>query len=166
MQSWLSASLGHISGQPSLESCLPEEGDDLLEGDIIQRELVKVTIIKAEIIRMTHDENLTDNAVINKFREQLRSFYKQLPQIMSVGSVLDPQKAAPLRPNIYYLHLFYLSAMELIHRRVMANPAKAKESEPAKAAVREGLLAAKMAARIFALMRLEGAIVQICWMCT
>ena len=157
--------MGYISREEGTEVHLPEETDNILTGDIIQGQLVKVTIIKATIIRTMDDDGLVDDTAVDKFRQALRSFYEELPSTMAIGTASNVQWPAPLRPNIFYLHLFYLSAMQLLHRRVMANKDRFSHSQTAKAAVREGLMAAKKTARILALMRLEGAIVQLCWLC-
>ena len=157
--------MGYISGKEDKGDYLPDETDSILTGDSIQGQLVKVTIIKAAIIRATDDNDLTDDATIDRFRHALSVFYEQLPATMAISSIFNVQRPAPLRPNIFYLHLFYLSALQLLHRRIMASHGKYTQSQTAQMAVREGLIAAKTTARILALMRLEGAIVQLCWMC-
>src|ERR1700749_5143016 len=121
--------------------------------------------MKASIIRTMEDDGLADNATIDRFRQAQRSFYKELPSTIAISTVFNVQRPAPLRPNIFYLHLFYLSAMQLLQRCVMANQCRFAQSQTAKAAVKEGLMASKTTARILALMRQEGAIVQLCWLC-
>ncbi|KAI9166566.1 Peroxisome proliferation transcriptional regulator [Paramyrothecium foliicola] len=162
---WLSASLGHSSGQDHQDYHLPQEDNAVLTGYVIEGQLVKATMIKAAIIRKMGDNCMADDSTIETFRNALRTFHHELPLTVTIDTLFDVQRPDALRPSIFYLHLFYLSAMQLLHRRIMANQLECTNSEPAKEAVREGLLAAKMTARLLALMRLEGAVVQLCWMC-
>jgi hypothetical protein len=82
-------------------------------------------------------------------------------------SLISGQQTTPLRQVIMYFHLFYLSAMQLLHRRTMVNAKHPNSSGRGctKTGVRDGLMAAKMVARMFALMKQEGYIGQFCWMC-
>ncbi|KAF2708779.1 hypothetical protein K504DRAFT_288900 [Pleomassaria siparia CBS 279.74] len=164
---WLSGSLGYASGRVSPKLCLLEDIHDAEDSDIVQRELVKVTIIKSSIIRAIPRNGTMDEDIIDEFRKELNAITKGLPEWMGLGTLIDSQKATPLRRIIMYFHLFFLSAMQLLHRRAMSKLAENKlpKSETAITAVREGLMAAKLAARILSLMRQEDSIIQLCWLC-
>ena len=135
------------------------------EEDVLQQELVKVTIVKAKIIRAIPDDGAIDGSVIDKFRQELNDIKKELPEWMTMASLISGQQATPLRRTIMYFHLFYLSAMQLLYRRVMANPVHLRDRVDIKTGVRDDLMAAKMVARMLALMTQEGYIGQFCWMC-
>lgn len=126
-----------------------------------------MTIIKARIIRAIPDDGLVDDAVIVEFQQELNALNEALPEWMTMGSLINSQQSTPLRKVVFYFHLFFLSAMQLLHRRTMANPTHC--SSPGRlntrTSVREGLMAAKMTARMLALMQEERYIGQFCWMC-
>jgi hypothetical protein len=143
-----------------------DKDEDVHDEEIIQRELVKIAMIKVKIIRIMATDDLVSDAAIGELRNDLSDFHQKLPAWMRIGSVFDSQRPTPLRRIIFYLHLFFLSAMQLLHRRVMCHPVCFEQSQHAKAAAREGLMAAKMASRVLSLMCLEGTFVQNCWMCT
>jgi hypothetical protein len=146
---------------------LLEEIEDAEDEDIVQRELVKVTIIKSRIIRAIPKDGAMSDFVIDSFRQELNAITKGLVDWMTLGALLNSKKPTPLRRIIMYFHMFFLSAMMLLHRRALADLTSlpAVRTANKKIAVREGLMAAKLAARILALMRQEDCIVQLCWLC-
>jgi hypothetical protein len=167
--SWLAASLGYASGQavPSLDSLEMEQG--VKEEDIIQQELVKVTITKARIIRAIPDDGgPVDEAVIENFRRDLNEMTERLPEWMTMGALISGRESTPMRRFVMYFHLFFLSAMQLLYRRAITN-ATNQSSQSGQLALRTGirddLMAAKMVARMLSLMNQEGYIGQFCWMC-
>lgn len=133
--------------------------------DVIQNNIVAVTIIKSRIIRTMSGRGSIDDIVVDNYRNELKDFYQALPPELAIGYVFNIDRSAPSRANIFYLHLFYLSAMQLLYRRVLLDTNQSKQCDSAKAAIKEGLMASRMAARVLSLMQLEGAIVQICWLC-
>lgn len=163
---WLAASLGYAPSQPIPTSTLLPTSQDAKE-DIVQQELVKVTIIKARIIRAIPDSGIVSDHIIDEFQQELNALNEALPDWMTMSSLLNAQRTTPLRKAVFYFHLFFLSALQLLHRRTMANPTHC--STPThlntRTGVREGLIAAKMAARMLALMQEESYIGQFCWMC-
>lgn len=162
---WLDGSLGHISTAQKPSTELLQVSADGNLSEIIQNEIYKVTAIKAGLIQFKPADSYFDGFTIDNFRQELKDFHQALPSNVSIGILFDAQHASPLRANIFYLHLFYLSAMQLLHRRVISNPEQARMSLSATAAISEGQAAARVAARLLSLMRLEGAIVQLCWLC-
>jgi hypothetical protein len=146
---------------------LLEEIEDAEDEDIVQRELVKVTIIKSRIIRAIPKDGAMSDFVIDSFRQELNAITKGLVDWMTLGALLTSKKPTPLRRIIMYFHMFFLSAMMLVHRRAMADltTLPAVRTANKQLAVREGLMAAKLAARILALMKQEDSIVQLCWLC-
>lgn len=136
----------------------------------VQTEMVKITIMKAKIIRTIYDERVVNDNVIAGFRSELRVIHNKIPEWMSMKVLTVEKKIFPLRKVVMYVHLFYLSAMQLLHRRVMkdftihgtvANHGR----DSARQAVVEGVIAAKMAAKFLGVMSSEGSLVQICWLC-
>lgn len=155
--------MGYASGQdiPNLAALQLEHGVE--EQDIIQQELVKVTIIKAKIIRAIPVDGAANDYVIDNFRKELNEIREGLPDWMTMGALISDRQTTPLRRVIMYFHLFFLSAMQLLYRRAMADPMHLNPG--IKNGVRDDLMAAKMVARMLALMNQEGYIGQFCWMC-
>jgi hypothetical protein len=112
--------------------------------------------------------------IITGFRAELSTFHAQLPDWMSLGHLLSNNENPLLvqfRPVIFYVHIFYLSAMMLLSRRLIiayvALDATGKVQLPkeARAAIQEGFQAARTNARLMGSMMTEGKIVQVCWLC-
>lgn len=89
---------------------------------MIRRECVKVTIIKAAILQRISTKAPVAEAVTLDFRARLSTFHSQLPEWMGLGQLLGGSSSelmTQLRPVIFYVHLFYLSAMMLLSRRLI-----------------------------------------------
>jgi len=170
VNSWLGATLGYVPTHIDQPSQLPPSEVDNRREYVVQTEMVKITILKAKIIRTIHDDSVVDDNVIAGFRGELRIIHNDLPDWMSMKVLTEEKSRYPLRRVVMYVHLFYLSAMQLLHRRVMKDttiheiPARGNR-ESARQAVIEGVMAAKMAAKFLGLMTSEGSIVKICWLC-
>jgi hypothetical protein len=162
--------LGYLSGTNDVSFYVAPIGDHNKQEYIVQTEMVKITVMKAKIIRKIHDNSIVDDAVIAEFRGELRGIHNDIPDWMSMKVLTDEKRSFPLRRVVMYVHLFYLSAMQLLHRRVMKDPTIHQTSahngrESARQAVIEGVIAAKMAAKILGLMTSEGTIDKLCWLC-
>jgi hypothetical protein len=141
---------------------------------MIRRECVKVTIIKAWTLHRIPVTAPIPEDTISDFRTQLSTFHSQLPEWMSLGWLIA-SKESPLmvqfRPLIFYVHLFYLSAMMLLSRRLVIayiSPdmtGKIQLPTEAHMAINEGFLAAHTNAKVLDAMLSEGKIVQVCWLC-
>jgi hypothetical protein len=142
--------------------------------DMIRRECVKVSIIKAEMLHRIPKTAPVSRHVILSFHTRLQTFYDQLPDWMSLAQLLANganHRMIQLRPVIFYVHLFYLSAMMLLSRRLViayvALDATGHVSFPTEArrAIQDGFEAAQSNAQVMALMVAEGKVVQVCWLC-
>ncbi|KAF2121462.1 hypothetical protein BDV96DRAFT_213376 [Lophiotrema nucula] len=165
---WLAASLGYAPGQASSTLYLLHNESEGRDEDVIQRELVKVTIIKAKMLRAISNGDPLEDHTIEAFRQELKLLEASLPPWMRVTSLLNGRTNFPQSRTAMYFHLFFLSAMQLLHRLPMANSLQLSllpVRQTAQAAMKEGLMAAELAARLLNLMRLEGLVVKICWMC-
>jgi hypothetical protein len=141
---------------------------------MIRRECVKVTIIKAWTLHRIPKTAPVPEILIADFRTELSAFHAQLPDWMSLGHLIAKKDSTPLdqfRPVIFYIHMFYLSAMMLLSRRLViayvSSNATGKVQLPkeARMAIQEGFQAAKTNARVMDAMLSEGKIVQLCWLC-
>jgi hypothetical protein len=138
------------------------------ESAMMQTEMLKIAAIKTNILRLITPDNVPDATVLDSIRMDLKTFHNQLPDWMNMDSLGLENQFVPMRQAVFYLHLFLLSAMQLLHRRMMAFHHQLSISvniENTKAVIRDGLVAAKMAARLLTLMHKDGYIVQAYWVC-
>lgn len=166
--SWISTTLGHVPSQAAPQILGLGQDHVLEEENTIQQEITKITTIKANIVRSMSDTSNIVDATVGHLREELRAFHQQLPSWMAITGIPQVQVATSSRQLIYYLHLFYLSAMTLLHCRIMAardSLHPSTESQHAKAAIRDGLVAAKINARILGMIHKDGSIIELWWMC-
>jgi hypothetical protein len=93
---------------------------------------------------------------------------------MSTAALLGGESSslmATFRPVIFYVHLFYLSAMMLLSRRLIIAyipldaAGRVRLPPEARRAVEEGYQAAETNASVMSLMLQEGKVVQVCWLC-
>jgi hypothetical protein len=142
--------------------------------DMIRRECVKVTIIKAETLHHIPKVGPVPENIVSYFITQLQAFHNQLPDWMSLGSLIaneDNNLMIQFRPVIFYVHLFYLSAVMLLARRLVvahvALDSTGKVALPTMAhrAIRDGFIAAKATAQVLESILGEFKVVQVCWLC-
>jgi hypothetical protein len=127
--------------------------------------------VKKGIILRTIGEQ-PSNPTIRMLRDDLRSFHEDMPSGMTLNHLtLSSGIPSDLRRIVFYMHLFYMSALMLLYRLILRHTdgvdyltsAHVCPHEAQKAAG-EGLLAAKTAARILHLLLTEGSVVRICWL--
>jgi hypothetical protein len=174
LYSWLSASLDYTSDSlgPNVQS--PIDDIDAPPEDMIRRECVKVSIIKAALLHRLPTKTPVPEATTLEFRAQLSRFHAHLPDWMTAAKLLggdDGELMSMFRPVIYYVHLFYLSAMMLLSRRLMIayiplDTVGTIDLPPeAQRGIEEGYQAAQLNASVMNLMLQEGKVVQVCWLC-
>ena len=144
--------------------------EQLLPEEVVQQEMAKIAVMKGVILRTI--EQPVSNFTIQTLRNDLRGFHEGLPDWMKLSHLTSSSgMSSSLRLIIFYVHLFYLSALMLLHRLVLRNienvansiTAPASTEEMRNAAV-EGYLAAKSAARILHLLLTNGSVVKFCWL--
>ncbi|KAF1914820.1 hypothetical protein BDU57DRAFT_589002 [Ampelomyces quisqualis] len=174
LQCWLSASLDYLSDALGSAALNATEDPNAPPEYTIRRECVKVSIIKAEMLhRILKATPVPENIVIN-FHNRLEQFHNQLPGWMTLRQLIADDGSdlmKQFRPIIFYVHLFYLSAMMLLCRRLItsyvATDSVGTVALPAEAqrAIRDGFVAAQTNARVMGSMLAEGKVVQVCWLC-
>ncbi|KAI4955230.1 hypothetical protein J4E91_001088 [Alternaria rosae] len=174
LQCWLNASLDYSSDSLVFKVQSSLDGLDVPPEDMIRRECVKVSIIKASLLHRLPSKAPVPESITLEFRAQLSRFHAQLPSWMSVAALLGGDNSslmATFRPVIFYVHLFYLSAMMLLSRRLIIAyiPLDAAGiivlPPEARRAIEEGYQAAELNASVMSLMLQEGKVVQVCWLC-
>ncbi|KAL7777733.1 hypothetical protein CFE70_004402 [Pyrenophora teres f. teres 0-1] len=152
----------------------PLDGLDVPPEDMIRRECIKVSIIKAALLHRLPTRAPVPEVVTLDFRTQLSRFHAQLPESMTAAKLLGNTGSGLMttfRPVIFYVHLFYLSAMMLLARRLIIAHipldvlGKVDLPSEAQRAIEEGYHAAQMNASVMNIMLQEGKVVQVCWLC-
>jgi hypothetical protein len=86
---------------------------------------------------------------------------------MTMKSLVEASEKNHLRRITFYAHLFFLSAMQLLYRRIISNLFSTNTllGRCATEAIRDGLEAAKTAINLLGLMRQDGYFAHFGWMC-
>jgi hypothetical protein len=147
---------------------------DALPEDMIRRECVKVSIIKTEMLYTIPKTAPVLEEIVFKFQSRLQVLHDELPDWMGFHQLIMNEQSDlmnRLRPVIYYVHLFFLSALMLLSRRLIIAyvvlDATGRISLPSNShrAIRDGFVAAEHIASITEFMLSEGKVVQMCWRC-
>jgi hypothetical protein len=174
LQCWLSASLDYLPdalGSAALEA---SENANAPPEDIIRRECVKVSIIKAEMLHRIAQTAPVPEGTVSDFVYRLEQFHGQLPGWMTLRELIannESELMTQFRPVIFYVHLFYLSAIMLLSRRLLIayiplnSIGTVSVLAEAQRAIRDGFVAAQTIARVMESMLAESQVVQVCWLC-
>jgi hypothetical protein len=150
------------------------EDADAPPEDIIRRECVKVSIMKAEMLHRIAKTTPVPEGSVTDFLHRLEQFHGQLPDWMTLRQLIANEESdlmTQLRPVIFYVHLFYLSAIMLLSRRLVIaympldSIGTVSILAEAQRAIRDGFVAAQTIARVMESMLAEGKVVQVCWLC-
>ena len=96
-------------------------------------------------------------------RNDLQDFYNDLPPWMMLDQLPTVGINLTLRSTIFDIHLFYLSGMILLSRRLISRGLP-YELEQSRLGIMEGLLSAKTAAQLLMLMKHEGSLYRTSWL--
>jgi hypothetical protein len=151
-----------------------QSNEKMLPEDILQANMLKICAIKARIFHAFGGRGHTKASELRALQEELQAFHSELPGWMTMDQLLAAESNESLRSIIFYVHLFYLSATMLLHRKLLSKLVSVEEQSPVpinnvpehiQQGIADGLLAAKTAARLFNLLQADGNIAQICWLC-
>lgn len=174
LQCWLSASLDYMPDALGSAALKATEDADAPPEDIIRRECVKVSIIKAEMLHRIAKTVPVPEGSVTDFLHRLEQFHGQLPDWMTLRQLIANEESelmTQFRPVIFYVHLFYLSAIMLLSRRLVIaympldSIGTVSVLAEAQRAIRDGFVAAQTIAWVMESMLAEGKVVQVCWLC-
>ncbi|KAK0720194.1 hypothetical protein B0H67DRAFT_178870 [Lasiosphaeris hirsuta] len=181
--SWLSSTLGYISGNgdSAFQKLVPlaeTEIDHTSEiGEIVQAEMTKICMLKAEVLRMHLASKELTNTGIDCVMNALQDWHGRLPQQMHLSNLGRQDLTDQVRRSIFHVHLLYLGAIILLYRRVAcqfvqsynlggqldnstADKSRARLLDHAE----KGIIAARHSARILGLLLAERGIFRRCWL--
>jgi hypothetical protein len=135
--------------------------------DVLQQNLAKITLLKASILRAAACFRTLPPAVLTQLCTDLESWRLNLPDFMRLEALVISSDISPDRRRlIFYMHLFYMSAIMLKARAVLARQGVVASYfmiPERRAAVSEGIYAARNSARLLGLIYDENAVVKNCW---
>lgn len=138
--------------------------------DIIQHEVAKVTIIKSRFMQTANNLRTPSPLLLRSVREDLASWHDQLPRWMQLNHLAEQSSdvSGDKRRVVYFVHLFYLSAIVLKSRIVHGVQninCPAYDSTEMRVAVIDGVEASRSSARILKLLLMAETVFKKCWLC-
>ena len=147
--------------------------DELTLDDMIQREITRVSIMKAGVL-YSDVQGKTNLESTQALWATVRKWHDDLPPPIQLANVAQADMDHDSRMVVHYLHAFHLSTMMLLHRRSISHLTQTSDLSSAEmdgtlpewsALLEEGATVAKRSARILELLLHEGAVVKRCWLC-
>ncbi len=138
--------------------------------------MTKICILKVDILQISFTSDELAALTIESLMKDLQGWYDQLPAQMHLANLRRVDLSAGVRRSIYHVHLLYLGAVMLLHRRMASYFIRSKGLEKSRdfswepfekmlfKPVEEGILAARHTSRILGLLLEEKAILKQCWL--
>jgi hypothetical protein len=143
---------------------------------VVQTELAKICILKADILRMQlAHEDLTAQSIETVIAD-LQRWYAELPEVLRIGYAGREDLNTETRRSILQIHLLYLGASMLLYRRIaskFAMPYCVRKDDDVRYETMEKLLnrhstetvmAAHASARILKLLLDDNGVFKRCWL--
>ncbi|KAF4500027.1 nitrate assimilation regulatory nirA [Fusarium agapanthi] len=179
VRSWLTATLGHIPS-PEVSRCihdtreqidntgaLDSAAEDPVLG-VLQQKMSQITVLKANIVRTVASFKVLSSTILRQMHDDLDQWRSSLPAYMHLETLVHTPEISPDQRRVtFYMHLFYMSALILKTRAVLATQkdiAACTWDLEAKAAILQGIQAARSSARLLGLILEEKAVVKNCWL--
>lgn len=148
---------------------LPDCTEQNVVIDMLQQSMARITVIKANILRTVACFRVLSPATLRRMQEDLDSWRSNLPPYMRLEALVKPAEVTPdQRRVIFYMHLFYMSALILKARALLSNQRVAASLSTyhpeVNAAIVDGLHAARNSARLLRTIYIENAVVKNCWL--
>ncbi|KAK4152019.1 hypothetical protein C8A00DRAFT_35335 [Chaetomidium leptoderma] len=179
--SWLSSTLGYISGEDDaseFEMLLPvaEQDHDSYSaelGELVQAEITKISLLQAGILRNHLAVPELTTLGLDGIIRELQEWHGQLPESIKLRSLYRQDWTPLVRWSIYHLHLFYCGAFMLVYRRIAAHCVRlqrtggglnsASREANLLSLVEQGVTSARDTARIVSLLLEEQGVFRRCW---
>ncbi|ETS82890.1 hypothetical protein PFICI_04766 [Pestalotiopsis fici W106-1] len=179
LSSWLSSTLGYVSGNDMMvNGHLPvgftSDSDNVIE--IVQAEMTNIAVLKAKILRMHLAFKDLTVLSVKSILVDLQTWYGRLPAQIR----LDYDERDSLTPltkwSIYHVHLLYLGANIILYRRMSSQLIETRHSGIGQGVLQspleklysdhggQAVLAAKSSAHMLFSMLQETGIFRRCWL--
>jgi hypothetical protein len=136
--------------------------------DTLQQKMTHITVLKANILRTVACFSVLSSAILRQMHNDLELWRLNLPAYMRLEALVQSPKISPDQRRVtFYMHLFYMSALILKARAVLATQGEivtcSRDSEAASA-ILQGVHAARSSARLLGLIHDEKSVVKNCWL--
>lgn len=136
--------------------------------DILQHKMAQITLIKANVLQTVASFRILSPAILKQMQNDLELWRSGLPAYMRLETLVQSPEIEPDERRVaFYMHLFYLSALILKARALLATQGELVSSfrdSQATSAIVEGVQAARDSARLLGLIYNEKAVVKNCWL--
>ncbi|RKK92009.1 hypothetical protein BFJ71_g10484 [Fusarium oxysporum] len=179
VRSWVTATLGHIPS-PEVSRCIHETREQIdntgaLDSaaeepvlGVLQQKMAQITVLKANVVQTVASFRVLSPTILRQMHRDLELWRLSLPAYMRLETLVHTPEISPDQRRVtFYMHLFYMSALILKTRAVLATQRDigACTWDPeAKAAIFEGIHAARNSAQLLGLILEEKAVVKNCWL--
>lgn len=130
--------------------------------------MAQITVLKANVVRTVASFRVLSPTILRQMHRDLELWRSSLPAYMRLETLVHTPEISPDQRRVtFYMHLFYMSALILKTRAVLATQrdiAACTWDPEAKAAIFEGIHAARNSARLLGLILEEKAVVKNCWL--
>lgn len=138
---------------------------------MIQQNMAKITVMKANILRAVSCFRNLSPAILQQMSDDLERWRSHLPDYIQLENLVSsPTISQDQRRVTFYMYLFYMSAIMLKARAVLAREANvaANLTTPAsveeRRAISDGISAARNSRRLLGLIYDEGGVIKNCWL--
>jgi hypothetical protein len=136
--------------------------------DILQHKMAQITIIKANVLQTVASFRILSPAILMQMQKDLELWRSGLPTYLSLETLVQSSEIEPDQRRVtFYMHLFYMSALILKARALLATQGELVSSlgdSQAAITIVEGVRAARDSARLLGLIHDEKAVVKNCWL--
>ncbi|KIL87210.1 hypothetical protein FAVG1_09766 [Fusarium avenaceum] len=138
------------------------------ETDMLQQKMAQITVIKANILQTVASFRILSPAIVKQMQKDLELWRSGLPIYMRLDTFFQSPEIDPDQRRVtFYMHLFYMSAIMLKARALLATQGELVSSSTnlqSTFAIVEGVQAARASARLLGLILDEQAVVKNCWL--
>ncbi|KAG5655526.1 hypothetical protein KAF25_003863 [Fusarium avenaceum] len=138
------------------------------ETDMLQQKMAQITVIKANILQTVASFRILSPAIVKQMQKDLELWRSGLPIYMRLDTFFQSPEIDPDQRRVtFYMHLFYMSAIMLKARALLATQGElvsCSTNLQSTFAIVEGVQAARASARLLELILDEQAVVKNCWL--
>jgi hypothetical protein len=131
--SWLSVTVGYVSSSWHEDYIKDIEiPDETAFEDIVQMNLAKIGVIKANILYKFGLFREMTILSLESFMKELRDWYSSLHKDMVLSNITSSSMSNSLKSTILFAHLLYLGAIMLVYRCIISHYIRTQGNPPSR----------------------------------
>ncbi|KAH8892635.1 hypothetical protein GQ53DRAFT_596221, partial [Thozetella sp. PMI_491] len=179
--SWLSSTLGYISGNDLLATGLsvgyriePDRHIYITIYLVIQNELVRIAFLKTHTLRVQLAFKELTVPTMKSIMDDLQDWYRKLPKELHLSNIGEESLSVESKRSLCHVHLLYLGVIMLLYRRIASQFFRFTISDdrvlwkPMGDVItkysKEAISAAEHTARILKLLMGDNGVFKRCWL--